>query len=91
MNTFVITLDRNDGTERTRQSVRAEEARLDTTTGALLFFEEKEEGRRTVASFADGTWSRFFRADVVPDDEAPEQSEAGTDTGPRRRHRRQKG
>jgi hypothetical protein len=88
MNTFVITLDRNDGTERARRSVRAEEARLDTTTGALLFFEGREGERQTVASFADGAWSRFFRVDAVPNDEAVMQSEADPDTGPQRRRRR---
>jgi len=77
VHTFIVTLDRNDGPERARRSFRADAATLDTTTGALLLFEE-EEDRWTVASFTDGTWRRFFRADVVPDDE---------DAGPERQRR----
>lgn len=90
MNTFIVTLDRNDGTERARRSIRAEEARLDTTTGVLLFFEGSKGERQTVASFADGAWSRFFRSDVVPEDESAVQSEPDTDAGRQRRRRRRK-
>jgi len=89
MDTFIITLDRNDGTERARRRVRADAVRFDPPTGALLFFEEEEDDRRTVASFAEGTWSRFFRADVVPGEaRAAAEEEAGAGNGRRRRRRR---
>jgi hypothetical protein len=90
MDTFIVTLDRNDGTERARRRVRADEARFNTSTGALLFFENEEDDRRTVASFADGTWSRFFRADVVPG-EAREADDEGAKAGNGRRRRRRRG
>jgi hypothetical protein len=88
MDTFIVTLDRNDGSERARRRVCADEAHFDATTGALLFFEDDEDDRRTVASFADGTWSRFFRADVVPDGESRAAVEEEAANGRRRRRRR---
>jgi hypothetical protein len=88
MDPFIVTLDRNDGSARTRRRVRADEVRFAPSTGALLFFENDEDDRRTVASFADGTWSRFFRVDVVPgEDQSAGAEEVGAGNGRRRRQR----